>query len=157
MDEIIKRLNRIETEFAEYKKYTESVILANTSLVQEIANNIDVKLDILCNIEKPATSASKSTAKNTKIQTKNVFFKDKLKKNMNEYIDVLYSADDIKEFYTHPDVISKKTDILKKNKVIDLIYAYITKNDAGKNIILKNIYDKYKLEAENNEDNVSET
>ena len=157
MDEIIKRLNRIEIEFAEYKKYTESVILANTSLVQEIANNIDVKLDILCNIEKPAATANKAASKNTKVLAKNAFFKDKLKKNMNDYIDVLYSTDDIKELYEHPDVIIKKTDILKKNKVIELIYAHITKNDAGKAIIFKNIYDKYKLETENSEDNVSET
>ena len=95
MEEIIKRLNRMEIEFAEYKKYTESVILANTSLVQEIANNIDVKLDILCNIEKPSAATAKATAKATKAQTKNVFFKDKLKKNINEYVDVLYTADDI--------------------------------------------------------------
>lgn len=156
MEEIIKRLNRIENEFAEYKKYTESIILTNTSLVQEIANNIDVKLDILCNIEKPSVSANKSTTKNNKIQTKNIFFKDKLKKNMNEYIDVLYTEDDIKELYQNPAVLEKKTEVLKKNKVIDMLYAYITKNDKSKDIILKNIYEKYKADMDN-EDNVSET
>jgi len=159
MEEIIKRLNRMELELAEYKKYTESVILANTSLVQEIANNIDVKLDILCNIEKPAASTTKAAAKTNKAQSKNVFFKNKLKTNINEYIDVLYTADDIKELYAHPEVTkpSNKTEVSRKNKVIDMLYAYITKTDKAKNILLTNIYEKYKNDIENAEDNVSET
>jgi hypothetical protein len=157
MEEIIKRLNRLENELAEQRKYTESIILANTSLIQEIANNIDVKLDILCNIEKPAPSATKS-AKNVKVQTKNVFFKNKLKNNINEYIDVLYTADDIKELYEHPDVTKLKTEVSRKNKVIDMTYAYITKTDKAKNILLTNIYEKYKSEVENDDDdNISET
>ena len=159
MEEIIKRLNRIEVEFAEYKKYTESVILANTSLVQEIANNIDVKLDILCNIEKPAASTAKAAAKTNKVQAKNTFFKNKLKSNINEFVDVLYTADDIKELYQHPNVTNpnNKTEVSRKNKVIDMLYAHITKTDKAKNILLSNIYDKYKLDIENSEDNVSET
>jgi hypothetical protein len=157
MEEIIKRLNNIEREFAEYRKFTENVILINTNLVQEIANNIDGKLDILCNNEKPSAASAKSTTKVTKVLTKNAFFKEKLKKNMNEYINELYTDEEIKDLYNHSDVITKKTDLLKKNKIIDLLYLNITKNDPGKNIILKNIYDKYKLDIENEDDNKSET
>ncbi len=157
MEEIIKRLNNIEREFAEYRKFTENVILINTNLVQEIANNIDGKLDILCNNEKPSTTSAKATTKVNKVLTKNAFFKEKLKKNMNEYINELYTDEEIKDLYNNSDVVSKKTELLKKNKIIDLLYLNITKNDPGKNIILKNIYDKYKLDIENEEDNVSET
>lgn len=157
MEEIIKRLNNIEREFAEYRKFTENVILINTNLVQEIANNIDGKLDLLCNNEKPSATSAKATTKVNKVLTKNAFFKEKLKKNMNEYINELYTGEEIKDLYNNSDVVSKKTDLLKKNKIIDLLYLNITKNDPGKNIILKNIYDKYKLDVENEEDNASET
>ena len=151
MDKVMEKLNKMEAELAEYKKYTESIILVNTSLIQEIANNIDIKLDILCNLDNSNTSANKAQVKKSKAVSKSAFFKNKLKENMNEYVDILYTEDEVKELYAHDEVKVKKTETLKKNKIIDLLYVNITKNDAQKNTKLKNIYDEYKLDFEKEE------
>lgn len=156
--EFNKQNKYIENSISEYKKQIEQVMVHNTVEVQTIATEMGAKIDIMCNIDRPDVSSTKSTsAKSNKILTKNAFFKDKLKKNMNEYIDVLYTENDLNELKVHPDVISKKTDILKKNKIIDILYNNITKIDSGKNIILKNIYDKYKENEENEEETKSDT
>lgn len=155
--EFSKQNKHIESSISEYKKQIEQVMIHNSIEVQTIATEMGAKIDIMCNIEKPATSSTKTSAKTSKILTKNAFFKDKLKKNINEYIDILYTEDDINELKNHPDVLSKKTDILKKNKIIDILYNNITKVDSGKNIILKNIYEKYKESEENIDETSSET
>jgi hypothetical protein len=148
MEKILEKINKLEAELENYKKFTESVILVNTTLVQEIANGIDIKLDILCNLDNSNASANKAQVKKSKVVSKSAFFKNKLKENINEYIDILYTEDEIKDLYSHDDVKVKKTELLKKNKIIDLLYVNITKNDAQKNTKLKNIYDEYKLEFE---------
>lgn len=144
MEEVIKRLNKIELELASYKEFTEKVILVNTTLIQEISNNIDIKLDILCNLDNSNNANAKQQPKKSKAITQSAFFKNKLKANMNEYIDNLYTQEEIDNHYLNAEVCIKKTDLLKKNKVIDLIYNNITKNDENKKNILKEIYDEYK-------------
>jgi hypothetical protein len=151
MDKIIEKLNKLEAELDNYKTYTESVILVNTTLIQEIANGIDVKLDILCNLDNSNTSANKTQVKKSKALLKSAFFKNKLKENINEYVNILYTEDEIKDLYSNDEVKGKKTETLKKNKIIDLLYINITKHDAQKNTKLKNIYNEYKLEFEKDE------
>lgn len=151
MDKIIEKLNKLEAELNNYKTYTESVILVNTTLIQEIANGIDVKLDILCNLDNSNTSANKTQVKKSKALLKSAFFKNKLKENINEYVNILYTEDEIKDLYSNDEVKVKKTETLKKNKIIDLLYINITKHDAQKNTKLKNIYNEYKLEFEKDE------
>jgi hypothetical protein len=151
MDKIIEKLNKLEAELNNYKTYTESVILVNTTLIQEIANGIDVKLDILCNLDNSNTSANKTQVKKSKALLKSAFFKNKLKENINEYVNILYTEDEIKDLYSNDEVKVKKTETLKKNKIIDLLYVNITKHDAQKNTKLKNIYNEYKLEFEKDE------
>ncbi len=153
MDKILERLTKLEEEISNYKKYTESVILVNTTLIQEISNAIDIKLDILCNLDNVNASNNKAQVKKSKAISKSAFFKNKLKENMNEYVDILYTEDEIKELYKHDDVKIKKTELLKKNKIIDLLYVNITKNDAQKNTKLKNIYDEYKIDFEKEDTN----
>jgi len=153
MDEIIKKLNKMETEFSEFKKYTESIIMINTTLVQEIANQINTKIDILCNLDNANNNAgAKAPAKKNKALTKSAFFKDKLKNNMDEFIDDLYTKEEIDALYNNDEVKIKKTDLQKKTKIIDILYLNITKNDATKNNKLKLIYDEYKKVMEQDDD-----
>ena len=157
IEQLINKQNKfIETSIADYKKEIEQVMVYNTVEVQTIATEMGAKIDIMCNIDKPNTSNAKIPTKTNKILSKNAFFKDKLKKNMNEYVDILYTESDINELKNHTDVLNKKTDILKKNKIIDILYNNITKIDSGKNIILKNIYDKYKQDQENEDNEINE-
>jgi len=145
LDLIIKELNKLKQEFNSYKEYTDNIVSVNTNLVQEIANQINTKIDILCNIENSTNvNSSKNITKKNKSLSKTAFFKDKLKVNMNEFINVLYTEEDIKKLYDDEEVKSKKTETTKKNKIIDILYNNITKNDEEKNNKLKSLYEDYK-------------
>ena len=145
LDLIIKELNKLKQEFNSYKEYTDNIVSVNTNLVQEIANQINTKIDILCNIENSTNvNSSKNITKKNKSLSKTAFFKDKLKVNMNEFINVLYTEEDKKKLYDDEEVKSKKTETTKKNKIIDILYNNITKNDEEKNNKLKSLYEDYK-------------
>jgi hypothetical protein len=150
LDQIIKELNKLKQEFNSYKEYTDNIVSVNTNLVQEIANQINTKIDILCNIENSTNvNSTKTSTKKNKSLSKTAFFKDKLKANINEFINVLYTEDEIKTLYEHDDVKSKKTETTKKNKIIDLLYNHITKNDEEKHNKLKALYEDYKKNIDN--------
>ena len=128
LDQIIKELNKLKQEFNSYKEYTDNIVSVNTNLVQEIANQINTKIDILCNIENSTNvNSTKSSTKKNKSLSKTAFFKDKLKANINEFINVLYT----------------------ENKIIDLLYNHITKNDEEKHNKLKALYEDYKKNIDN--------
>lgn len=157
LDQIIKELNKLKQEFNSYKEYTDNIVSVNTNLVQEIANQINTKIDILCNIENSTNvNSTKTSTKKNKSLSKTAFFKDKLKANINEFINVLYTEDEIKNLYDHDDVKSKKTETTKKNKIIDLLYNHITKNDEEKHNKLKALYEDYKKNIDNESVNSEE-
>jgi len=150
LDFIIKELNKLKTEFNTYKEYTDNIVSVNTNLVQEIANQINTKIDILCNIENSVNiNNTKTTIKKNKSLTKSAFFKDKLKNNLREFINVLYSEEELEELYNNPEVKAKKTENAKKNKIIDILYNNITKNDEDKHNKLKAEFEEYKKNIDN--------
>jgi len=150
LDFIIKELNKLKTEFNSYKEYTDNIVSVNTNLVQEIANQINTKIDILCNIENASNiNNTKPAAKKNKSLTKSAFFKDKLKVNIKEFINVLYTEEELEEINNNPEVKSKKTENTKKNKVIDILYNEITKNDEQKHTKLKDLFEEYKKNLDN--------
>lgn len=148
IDEIVNKLNQLSDDFNKFKNTIDDIIIMNTSLVQEIANQINTKMDILCNLENNTSNQTKTTTKKAKSLSKPAFFKDKLKLNMNEFLNVLYTENDLQELQNHADVKSKKTDTTKKNKVIDLLYSNIIK-DTEKNQKLKELFDNYKKNIDN--------
>lgn len=148
IDEIVNKLNQLSDDFNKFKNTIDDIIIMNTSLVQEIANQINTKMDILCNLENNTSNQTKTTTKKAKSLSKQAFFKDKLKLNMNEFLNVLYTENDLQELQNHADVKSKKTDTTKKNKVIDLLYSNIIK-DTEKNQKLKELFDNYKKNIDN--------
>lgn len=157
LDEILIKLNKLNDEFNKYKNTVDDIIVMNTTLVQEIANQINTKIDILCNIENSTNiNSTKNTTKKNKSLSKTAYFKDKLKVNINEFINVLYTEEQIKELYEHADVKSKKTETTKKNKIIDLLYIHITKNDEEMHNKLKSLYEDYKKNIDNESVNSEE-
>ena len=149
LDEIISKLNHLSSEFQQIKNIFDDIIIINTTLSQEIGNQINTKLDILCNLDSSTNAtATKTVSKKTKALSKPAFFKEKVKENINEFLDILYSQEDINNLYNNEDVKSKKSDLTKKNKLIDLLYALITK-DNDKNKKLKDLFDNYKKNMDN--------
>ena len=158
LDEIINKLNQLTEDFNKYKNTVDDIIVMNTTLVQEIANQINTKIDILCNIESTTNNnTTASNVKKTKSLSKTSFFKDKLKNNINEFLDVLYTQDELDELNNHPDVKSKKNDSSKKTKIIDLLYNNITKKDENKHNKLKDLFETYKKNIDNIYDSDEET
>lgn len=148
IDEIIIKLNQLTDDFNKFKNTIDDIIIMNTTLVQEIANQINTKMDILCNLETSSTTSSKPAAKKNKVLSKLAFFKDKMKANINEFINVLYTQEELNDLYNNSEVKSKKTETTKKNKIIDLLYSLITK-DTDKNKKLKDLFDNYKKTMDN--------
>lgn len=148
IDDIIIKLNQLTEDFNKFKNTIDDIIIMNTTLVQEIANQINTKIDILCNLETSSNTSAKPATKKNKALSKPAFFKDKLKANLNEFIDILYTQDEIDELYNNTEVKSKKTETTKKNKLIDLLYALVTK-DNDKNKKLKDLFDNYKKNMDN--------
>ena len=148
IDEIIIKLNQLTDDFNKFKNTIDDIIIMNTTLVQEIANQINTKMDILCNLETSSTTSSKPAAKKNKALSKPAFFKDKMKANINEFLNVLYTQEELNDLYNNSEVKSKKTETTKKNKIIDLLYSLITK-DTDKNKKLKDLFDNYKKTMDN--------
>lgn len=147
-DDIITKLDKLTEDFSKFKNIIDDVIIMNTTLVQEIANQINTKMDILCNLENTTQNQNKSQIKKIKALSKPAFFKDKLKININEFVDILYSNEDIEIMNQNTEVKSKKNETAKKNKVIDLLYNLVTK-DTEKNKKLKELFDEYKQNSDN--------
>ena len=83
IDDIINKLNHLTEDFNKFKNTIDDIIIMNTTLVQEIANQINTKMDILCNLETSSTTSTKDTDKNKKL--KDLF--DNYKKNMDNIYD----------------------------------------------------------------------
>ena len=150
LEEVINKLNQLTNDFNKYKSTVDDIIIMNTTLVQEIANQINTKIDILCNLEnnaKPVKGSAKS-----KSLSKTSFFKDKMKNNINAFLNELYTQEELDELYTNAEVKSKKTEIQQKNKIIDLLYNNITKIDENKHNILKKLFDNYKQSMDSSEE-----
>lgn len=152
IDDLIIKVNKLIDDFNKFKNTIDDIIIMNTTLVQEIANQVNTKMDILCNLDTNSTTSSKSVAKKNKSLSKPAFFKEKIKTNINEFINVLYTQEDINDLYNKSEVSSKKTETAKQNKLIDLLYSQITK-DNDKNKKLKDLFDNYKKSMDNIYDN----
>ena len=75
---------------------------------------------------------------------------------MNEFLDILYTQEEMNNLYNNSEVKSKKTETTKKNKIIDLLYSLVTK-DTDKNKKLKDLFDNYKKNMDNIYDDEEET
>lgn len=158
IEELSNQINQLVVDFNKYKNSIDDIIVMNTALVQEIANQINVKIDILCNMNNANTKNSKtSNNKKAKSLTKTSFFKEKMKTDINEFLDILYTQEELDELQNHPDVKIKKTESSKKTKIIDLLYTNITKKDESKHNKLKELFEEYKKNNETNDDSDTET
>jgi hypothetical protein len=144
------KCKEVLAKVAELESRIEEMVLANNAIVSRIANNIELKLDILANSEQ-MVSSQKSSIK--KAKTKPVFFKDLVKESYSKYMDVLYSSDRVDELLELEEVKSKKTQATKMNKVADFLYKDFKNNKAYQSKF-DEIYAEYKnsLEVEEEEE-----
>lgn len=137
MKEIMERMNAME-------KKLEEMVIANNAIVSTIANNIELKIDLLLNADKILTQ-QKTTTSNKKVKSKSAFFKEKIKENKDAYINILYSNEDIEKLMDLAEVKSKKEGMNRISKMSEYLYKQIT-GDASKLAKLNEIYEEYKKE-----------
>ena len=70
LDEVITKLNQLTEDFNKYKNTIDDIIVMNTTLVQEIANQINTKIDIFCNMENTNGTIKSNNTKKTKSLSK---------------------------------------------------------------------------------------
>ncbi len=137
MKEIMDRMNALE-------KKLEDMVIANNAIVSTIANNIELKIDLLLNADKILTQ-QKTASTGKKVKSKSAFFKEKIKENKDVYLNVLYTNEDIDILMELAEVKSKKEGLNRISKMSEFLYKQIT-GDASKLAKLNEIYEDYKRE-----------
>lgn len=88
-----------------------------------LLNEVSAKMDLLMNMDRQASAASASAEPATKKPlNKPAFFKDIFLHKREDYIDILYTQELIDSYKTHVDVLKKKNEADKMNKIATLIY-----------------------------------
>lgn len=88
-----------------------------------LLNEVSAKMDLLMNMDRQASTASASAEPATKKPlNKPAFFKDIFLHKREDYIGVLYTQELIDSYKTHADVLKKKNEADKMNKIATLIY-----------------------------------
>jgi len=146
IDELTKRITKLEKENIKFKEEIKDIIIMENSLMTEIGNKIETKLDLFGNMEFNETI--KQSTKQTKKITELVFLKQELKDDINKYIDILYTAEDIEKLKNEKDVKSKKSDIDKNNKMISLLYNTIIKKNSHALTKLKDLKNEFLQKSE---------
>lgn len=131
------------------QKTVEDMVLANNAMVSRIANNIELKIDILSNADKIITN--QKAASNKKVKAKSVFFREEYKKDKEVYMNILYNQSDIDQLYELEEIKNKKKEDHKVSKICEYLYKKVTQ-DATKLAELNKHYEAYKIEMESTED-----
>jgi hypothetical protein len=143
---------KVLEELKALRQTVEEMVLTNNAVINRIANNIELKIDILANSEAVIENQKANAPK--KLKTKQTFFKDLFKEDKDKFIDVLYTQDQLTAAYAHDDVKSRKAHH-KDGKAADIIYKEISKSDA-----LEKLYSEYKAgpqtETEANQEELPE-
>lgn len=127
VDELIKEVRQIKKDNINFQKNIEAMITMGVANNTITTNTILAKLDILSNLPSNIDDGAKSTSKPKRTMITSTFFKQELKSDMNKYIDILYTKDDIDNLKKDPEVLKKKTESDKNIKLISLIYMNIIK------------------------------
>jgi len=127
VDELIKEVRQIKKDNINFQKNIEAMITMGVANNTITTNTILAKLDILSNLPSNIDDGAKSTSKPKRTIITSTFFKQELKSDMNKYIDVLYTKDDIDNLKKDPEVLKKKSESDKNTKLISLIYMNIIK------------------------------
>lgn len=146
LKEIMDRMNAME-------KKLEDMVIANNAIVSTIANNIELKIDLLLNADK-VLNQQKTLSNGKKVKSKSSFFKEKIKEDKEVYLNILYTKEDVDKLMELSEVKSKKGDINKISKMSEFLYKQITA-DTSKLSKLNEIYEEYKKkQVDADDDNV---
>ncbi len=140
------KCSELTAKMAALEAKIEEMVLANSVLVNRIANSIELKLDILANSEQ-ISNQQKSAAASKKVLAKQAFFKDLLKGDLDKQADLIYSKEKYEEYMNMEDVKAKKTAPAKLTKVAEYLYKDL-KNEKRFLEKFEELYKEYKNSME---------
>lgn len=133
------KFEQLEAHIRKLTSELERANAANQVMMQTLLNQIEQKLDVLANGE--PSSKPKVSLKN-----KNQLLKAKLKEDVNTYLGVLYTAEDLQRLFDHEEVASRN-EAHKVGRLADILYKEIQANPALK-AKMDAIHDEYKASLE---------
>jgi hypothetical protein len=146
LDDLTKRITKLEKENSKFKDEIKDIIILENSLMTEIGNKIETKLDLFGNME--FNNNTKQVTKANKKVTPLVFLKQELKEDLNKFIDILYTIEDIENLKEKKEVKSKKTEVDKTTKIISLLYSEVIKKNEDALGKLKELLNEYSQQSE---------
>jgi|JI10StandDraft_1071094.scaffolds.fasta_scaffold134432_4 hypothetical protein len=123
VEELILKVSSLEKDIKKHidEKY---------ELIELLEVQIEKKIDVIANLDKSSSSSSGNAASGDSSKKKETplnFLYRELKTNVDKFLNVLYTSDDIENLSSNDKVTSTNGAIAKRKKLISLIYSEIIK------------------------------
>ncbi len=123
VEELILKVSSLEKDIKKHidEKY---------ELIELLEVQIEKKIDVIANLDKSSSLSSGNAASGDSSKKKETplnFLYRELKTNVDKFLNVLYTSDDIENLSSNDKVTSTNGAIAKRKKLISLIYSEIIK------------------------------
>lgn len=141
--EIVKMLKQISKDLEQVKENVDALMIADGKSI-DMYKTLNAKLDLFKNLDLDSRE-NLTDSKTDKKPTKPSFFKKIFLEEPEKYLNILYTQDEIDALYSNEDVLKKKKDAEKANKVANLLYTTHIKSDtpAGRASAFESIYSQF--------------
>ncbi len=138
---VLKAIKELINKFDKLEKRIDDMDAVSKARVELSFNELSEKLDILANLTSSTVSAVVDNA-SRKIN-KPTFFKKIFNEQRDEYLNTLYTQEEIDIISQLPEVIAKRKPVEKDNKIATLIYnKYIKENNPSRWALFESIYEQ---------------
>lgn len=154
IDELINQINNLRSKQNEFENEIKQHINDKYDLIETLETKIEKKIDIIANIDKNITTTNSITSSSTvsensteqstnkKKETPLSFLHRELKTDIDKYVDILYSDDDVKLYSQDEKITSTNGATAKRKKLISLIYNEVIKPNKDAMSKLSDIMNK---------------
>lgn len=167
--QVLKLLKDFKIElFKELEDMKKEIKADTNNAIEIVRTNFERKIDIIANIEKSnevinrkeattkKTTTSKSQSSNNQL-TPLIFLQNKFKENVEEYVDILYSIDEINISMRSSELLKhKKGTVIYGKKLASIVYNSYIKSDKKKLLKLTQLKDDSINCLENATEEISE-
>ena len=136
----------IESIYSELSGLKNENIIIN-SKIEQLYIELNTKIDILCNFKPAQQKNTNASDTKKKPLSKQIYIKEKIKENKDEYIDLLYTEQEYLhclEIIEKKNIKSKKTEEEKQKQLNDYLYKEIININSEYKKTLTKIYNEYK-------------
>lgn len=168
--QVLKLLKDFKIElFKELEDMKKEIKADTNNAIEIVRTNFERKIDIIANIEKSnevinrKEATTKKTATSSKSQSSSsqltplIFLQNKFKENVEEYVDILYSIDEINISMRSSELLKhKKGTVIYGKKLASIVYNSYIKSDKKKLLKLTQLKDDSINCLENATEEISE-